>query len=62
MPMTIGSPEPMRHRGNSWTSVPMPAIIIALWMSFPLWSLLRPLTPATMSIGAIFATNMARMC
>ena len=62
MPMTMGSPDPMRHRGNSWMSVPMPAMSMALWMSVPVCSAPNPATPATMTMGARFATNMARMC
>ena len=62
MPMTMGSPEPMRPSGNSWMSVPMPAMSMALWMSEPVWSAPRPAAPATITMGARLATNMAKMC
>lgn len=35
MPMTMGRPDPTRHSGNSWMSVPMPAMSMALCTSMP---------------------------
>ena len=59
-PMTMGSPLPMRHTGNSWMSVPMPAMSIADWMSIVAsW---MPDAAATMAIGAKLATNIAKTC
>ena len=56
IPITIGRPEPIFQRGKSCIKVPIPAISIALC------SLDKPQAPATINIGAIFATNIAKMC
>lgn len=48
---TIGSPDPIFHNGKSWISVPIPAMIIALWISMALWAEESPLAPATIRIG-----------
>lgn len=39
------SPDPIFHNGKSWISVPIPAMIIALWAEE------SPLAPATIRIG-----------
>ena len=63
IPMTIGRPEPSFPKsGKSWTSVPIPAISIALWMSIAVSELSSPQAPPTIRIGAMFATNIARIC
>ena len=62
MPMTMGSLEPIRQMGKSWMSVPMPAMIIAVWIKRAVSCGVRPQAPETIRIGAMFATNMARMC
>ena len=56
---TIGSPDPIFHNGKSWISVPIPAMIIALWISMALWAEESPLAPATIRFGQntiVFAT------
>ena len=60
--MTIGRPLPSLHTGNSWISVPMPAMSIALCTSEPVVASSIPAAAATMKIGARLATNMARIC
>ena len=45
------SPDPIFHNGKSWISVPIPAMIIALWISMALWAEESPLAPATIRIG-----------
>ena len=60
--MTIGSPEPILHNGKSWMSVPIPAIIMALWIRAASSVESSPLAAPTISIGAILATNIARIC
>ena len=63
MPITIGNPEPIRPaRGNSCTSVPMPAMSMALCTSEPVVAESRPAAPATIRIGARLATNIAKIC
>ena len=55
IPITIGSPEPIFQIGNIWISEPIPAIIMALWISCALCFASRPQAPATMMIDAILA-------
>ena len=62
IPITIGSPEPIFHNGKSCISVPIPAMIIAFCISIADCSVDRPLAPATIMIGAMLATNIARIC
>ena len=62
MPMTMGSPLPTRHSGNSCTKVPMPAMNMAFWMSVARRSSGRPAAAAMIAMGAKFATNMASTC
>ena len=62
MPMTMGSPLPTRHTGNSWMKVPIPAMNMAFWMSTARMSSERPAAPTMMAMGARFATNMASTC
>ena len=61
-PMTSGRRAPIFHTAKSWTSVPTPATIMAVWMREAVSCGERPHTPATIMIGAILATNMARTC
>ena len=58
----IGSPEPTFHKGNSCINVPIPAIIIALWIIIAVSLAVRPHADATIITGVILATNMAKIC
>ena len=62
IPMTIGKREPIRHTGNSCTSVPMPAMTIQFCISAALSALSRPTTLAKIIIGVMLLTNIASTC
>ena len=62
MPMTMDRPLPTRQSGYSWMNVPMPATIMAFWMSIAVVTSSKPAAAAMMAMGARFATNMARTC
>lgn len=62
IPITIGSLEPILHIGNSCIKVPIPAIIIALWIIMAVSFAPSPQAAATIIIGVILATNIASMC
>lgn len=62
MPMTIGSRLPRGPMGNICSRDPIPAIIMAVWTRLPVSSVPKCATPATIKIGAMLATNMARTC
>lgn len=62
IPITMGSREPIRHTGQSCTSVPIPAITIQFCTSTALTDLSSPMALARIMIGAMLLTNMASTC
>ena len=63
-PMKMGSPEPTFHRGVDWIKVAMPAAIMAFWIRIRIssWDREGLAAAATMPMGTMFVTNMARIC
>ena len=62
IPMTIGNLEPIFHTGKSCINVPIPAIIIAFWITIAVSCEDSPHAPVTIIIGVILATNIANIC